>query len=143
MCIRDRCQLLYAFLELFCFQRVHRMHTAEQFGRKGRQWFKEQFFFTVGDGIADLIVAAVVNTDDVRCNGCFYGFTVVCHQMSGLAQFHLFACTGQGNVHTTVEGTGADTQERQSVTCLLYTSSWCCAVCVERGSTHCSYLHQQ
>ena len=57
------CQLLYAFLELFCFQRVYGMHTAEQFGREGRQWFKEQFFLPVSDGIADLIVAAVINTD--------------------------------------------------------------------------------
>lgn len=110
------CQALYTLLELLRLQGVHRAHTAEQLGREGRQWLEKELFLFCLSAYPQSGSCRVVNTDGIACNGSFHGFSVIRHQMCGLAQLHLLACTGKGYAHPSGKRTGADAEECQSVT---------------------------
>ncbi len=108
-------KLLYTLLELLCFQGIDRVYPCEKLRREGRQGLEKELFLPVCQRVANLVVAAVINADDVPCNGGFYGFAVVCHQVCGLAQLHLLACAGKRDVHAAGKRAGTNAEKRQPV----------------------------
>ncbi len=75
-----------SFDELLSLDRIHWPYSCKMLWSKGRDTFKLELVFRIGQGITYGVDARVEDTDDVSCIGFFHNFSVLSQELCGLGK---------------------------------------------------------